>query len=235
MTTTAVMQPYFFPYIGYFQLIYACDTFVLLDDVNFIQKGWINRNNILLNGQAHLFTIPLDKPSQNKLILETKLKFDSVARQKFLKTIQAAYKKAPQFDAFYPVFENIVLFDDDDLTNYLENSFRKVFDYLGIEKKFMRSSQVEKDDSLKAQDRIIAICKALNTTRYINLMGGRDLYSTDDFSKESMQLNFIQAQLGQCNYKQLSKNFVPGLSFIDILMFNDVSAIGVLLQNYKLV
>ena len=101
-TKTAVMQPYFMPYIGYFQLICAVDTFVVLDDVNFIMKGWINRNNILLNGEKHLFTIPLEKSSQNKLILDTKLNFSDKDKGILLKTLQTAYKRAPLFPCVYP-------------------------------------------------------------------------------------------------------------------------------------
>lgn len=92
---TAIMQPYFFPYLGYFQMFNAVDKFVLLDDVNFIMRGYINRNSILLNGKAHKFSIPLEKPSQNKLINETKLNFSLKDKENFLKTIQLAYKKAP--------------------------------------------------------------------------------------------------------------------------------------------
>ena len=108
-TKTAVMQPYFMPYIGYFQLICAVDTFVVLDDVNFIMKGWINRNNILLNGEKHLFTIPLEKSSQNKLILDTKLNFSDKDKGILLKTLQTAYKRAPLFPYVYPLLEEIIM------------------------------------------------------------------------------------------------------------------------------
>lgn len=96
----AIMQPYFFPYLGYWQLINAVDKFVLLDDVNFIMRGYINRNSILLNGKSYLFSLPLEKPSQNKLINDSKLNFQHNDREKLLKTIQLAYKKSPFFNCF---------------------------------------------------------------------------------------------------------------------------------------
>ena len=119
----AIMQPYFFPYLGYFQMFNAVDKFVLLDDVNFIMRGYINRNSILVNQKAHLFSIPLEKPSQNKLINETKLNFQEKDKENFLKTITLAYKKAPYYNDFYPVLEDIINNPEIDLTLFLKYSF----------------------------------------------------------------------------------------------------------------
>ncbi|MDR6194877.1 WbqC family protein [Siphonobacter sp. SORGH_AS_0500] len=100
--TLAIMQPYLFPYIGYFQLLNAVDKFVIYDDVAFINRGWINRNSILNNGKAQLFTVPLKEASQNKLIHEISIDTDQKWRDKLLKTIQQNYKKAPHFAAVFP-------------------------------------------------------------------------------------------------------------------------------------
>lgn len=229
------MQPYFLPYIGYFQLIYAADNFILLDDVNFIVKGWINRNNILLNGEKHLFTIPLEKPSQNKLINETNLNFTGKDKQTFLKTLQFAYKKAPFFSDVYPLLEKIILFEETDLTKFILHSLTSIFAYLSIEKKFFRSSEIEKDNSLKGQDKIIELCKKFNTDTYINPIGGIEIYSKEKFAAAQINLRFIQTRFDKIVYRQFKNDFISGLSFIDVLMFNSAADIQHFLQQYDLI
>ena len=229
------MQPYFFPYIGYFQLVAAVDTFVILDDVYFIKRGWINRNNILLQGSAHLFSIPVNKPSQNVYICDTKLKFLHCEKEKFLTTIQLAYKKAPEYHSFYPIFEECVMLDEEDLTSYIHYSLSSICNYLDLPTKIIRSTQIEKDPTLKAQGRILAICKALNTRQYINPAGGTELYSKEDFSRESIELRFINTIEEGVVYPQFSQPFVPYLSFIDALMFNNKETLRTMLGKYTLV
>lgn len=229
----AIMQPYFFPYLGYFQMFNAVDKFVLLDDVNFIMRGYINRNSILLNGKAHKFSIPLEKPSQNKLINEIKLNFSQKDKENFLKTIQLAYKKAPFYKDFYPILESIVLNEENDLTKYLKFSFEQVKKYLNLNTEILISSEIEKDNTLKAQDRIIEINKKLGSTTYINAIGGQELYNRDDFKAVGMELKFIKME--PVEYKQFKNEFVPNLSMIDVLMFNDVFAVKELLENYELI
>ena len=232
MKKIAIMQPYLFPYIGYWQLINAVDEFVLFDDVNFIMRGYINRN-ILLNGQAHLFTIPLDKPSQNKLINEVSLKFDEYEKNKFLKMLQCAYKKAPYFEFVYPLLEKVANYDEINLSKYIKYSIINVLSYLGI-KRFIRcSSDIQKDNSLKAQDKIIDICKKENANIYINAIGGQALYSNDDFMNNNLVLKFIK--MDEISYKQFKNNFVPNLSIIDVLMFNSVEDVNNMLNKYALI
>jgi hypothetical protein len=231
---TAIMQPYIFPYIGYYQLMNAVDIFVILDDVNFIMRGWINRNNILLNNKAHLFSISLDKPSQNKLICDTKLNFPEKDREKLLKTFQFAYKKAPYFKDFYPILEEIILFKDNDLTGFIHNSFSKTCAYTGIQVKIIRSSEIKKPTSLKAEDRIIEICKILNTEMYVNLSGGKTLYHQDNFAQANIELRFVNTLFDQISYNQYTSDFVPNLSFLDIVMFNSKEEIKYLLNQFTL-
>lgn len=229
----AIMQPYFFPYLGYFQMFNAVDKFVLLDDVNFIMRGYINRNSILLNGQAHKFSIPLSSPSQNKLINETKLNFSEKDRENFLKTIQMAYKKAPCFNNFYPILEKIINNSEIDLTKFLKYSFEEVKNYLELNTEILVSSEIEKNNTLKAQDRIIEINKQLGATMYINAIGGQELYNREDFSSVDIELKFIKMQ--PINYKQFKNEFVPNLSMIDVLMFNSQEEINKLLEQYELI
>jgi hypothetical protein len=231
---TAIMQPYLFPYIVYFQLMSCVDIFVLLDDVNFIMRGWVNRNNILVNGKKHLFSIPLEKPSQNKWICDTKLNFNTKDKNKFLKTIQMAYNKAPFFNDFYPILEDIILYNNNDLIEYIENSLLKIFEYLEHRVNITRSSKINKANSLKAENKIIEICKHLNTKTYINLSGGRGLYKMENFKKENIELKFIDTVFENTIYHQFNNNFVQGLSIIDIIMFNSKSKIKDFLNSYNL-
>lgn len=228
-----IMQPYFMPYLGYWQLINAVDKYVLLDDVNFIMRGYINRNNILINGAAHLFSIPLVKPSQNKLINETELNFQEKDKSNFINTITLAYKKAPYYNDFFSVLENIILNDEKDLTRYIKNSIEKVWDYLGLKTEILLSSEIKKDNTLRAQDRIIEINKVLGSTTYINAIGGQELYNREDFKKENLELKFIK--MLPYEYKQFKNDFVPNLSMIDVLMFNSKEEVKKLLDNYELI
>ena len=233
MKKIGIMQPYFFPYIGYWQAINAVDEYVLLDDVNFIMRGYINRNNILLNGKAHLFSVPLEKPSQNKLINETKLNFLDKDKETFLKTITMAYKKAPYFDNVYPIIERIIKNPENDLTQYIKFSIEEIKNYLNIKTIIKLSSNIEKDKTMKAQDRILEINKKLNSNMYINAIGGQDLYDTQKFKENGIDLYFIRTK--HFKYPQFKNEFVANLSIIDILMFNPPEKIQELLNEYELI
>ena len=228
----AVMQPYFLPYIGYWQLLKAADAFVLLDDVNFINRGYIARNRILLSGQAHLFSIPLDKPSQNKLIKDIRLNFPRPERDKLLKTIRAAYQKAPYFESVYPLAENLVRHEADGITEYVRHSLSRIMGYLDLPATIFISSDLEKNNDLKGQDRIIDICRNLKADTYLNPPGGRELYDRASFEKSALSLKFLQP--GVTPYRQFGDEFVPNLSFLDLMMFNDRPRLKEMLENYTL-
>lgn len=230
----AVMQPYLFPYIGYWQLINAVDKFVIFDDVNYIKRGYINRNSILMNGSPYRFTIPIKKASQNRLIMETKLDFDVVAKQKFMQTLSYAYHKAPYYDDVMPILENIIYNQQDDLTQYIYNSFIKICEYLQINTEFCFSSQIQKDNTLHGEEKIIELCKCLQGNEYVNPCGGRKLYNQDNFEKENIQLFFLDTHTDQIVYNQDISGFEKNLSIIDILFFNDVDTIGRFLMEYDL-
>ena len=229
-----VMQPYLFPYIGYWQLLNAVDKYVILDDVNFIMRGYINRNSILINGQANRFTIPILHASQNTLICDTKLNFPLDEKKKFLEKISLSYKKAPLFDMGYSIVEDIILNEEEDLTEFIFYSMERIKEYLGINTPIVKSSNIEKDSQLRAQERIIAICKKLGGTVYINPSGGRELYSKEKFAKEGLSLFFLDPQMPAVKYKQFGNDFVNNLSIIDVIMFNEVSRIKEFLELYEL-
>jgi hypothetical protein len=225
----AIMQPYFLPYIGYFQLINAVDVFVFLDDVNFIKSGWINRNRILNHGLPHIFTLDLVKPSQNKLINETIRKDNT---EKLIKTIQFCYGKAPGFLKVFPLLQKILRSQKLNLAKFASNSIEETCAFIGLKKKILFSSKIEKDSSLRAQNKIIEICKLLGANQYINFSSGRYLYSYDFFKNNNIQLSFIKTD--SIIYKQFSNEFIPDLSIIDILMFNEVNKIKGFLDSFTL-
>jgi hypothetical protein len=225
-----IMQPYFFPYIGYFQLIEAVDTYVIADDLNFIKNSYIKKNSILENGAPALLSLELIGASQNKLINEIEVGNNTA---KLLKGIQRRYAKAPYFKDVFPLLETILLYQDKNLAKFLGNSLIKIADYLGMETTFLYSSEIEKNNDLKFDERIFEICRKVGSDHYINAIGGKELYSKDDFAREGIKLNFIDTK--EIEYKQFDKEFVPNLSIIDVMMFNSKEECKELLQQYELV
>lgn len=226
----AIMQPYLFPYIGYFQLLAAVDTFVVYDDVNFIKQGWINRNNILINGKKQLITLELSGASSFKRINEVKVGGN---REKLRKTLSQSYCRAPYFREAFPTIEAILGNGDENLATFVGSSLRTIADYLGLSARFVVSSQLEKDDSLKGQERVLQICEVLHAGIYINAIGGVELYCRDDFRAKEIDLLFLKT--GDVRYRQFDHEFVPNLSIIDVLMFNSKSETRGLLELYDLV
>ncbi len=225
-----IMQPYFMPYIGYWQLMAAVDTYVIYDDVNYIKKGWINRNNILVNNDKQLFTISLNGASQNKLINEITIADDFT---KLRKTIHMAYHKAPYYNDVMALLDKIFSYQSSNLADFIANSIELVCQYLDIQTKIIMSSDIEKDNSLKGQDKILEICKLLNADTYYNAIGGQELYDKSVFEKENIKLCFLKSDIPE--YSQYNNNFVPGLSIIDVLMFNNPMLVNKMLIDYTLV
>jgi WbqC-like protein family len=229
----AIMQPYIFPYIGYYQLVKAVDKFVIYDDVNYINKGWINRNSILVNNQSHMFTIPLRDASQNRLIREIEILSDVSWKKKFLKTIDQAYKKAPYFDDFFELVSDIINTGITHINELAYLSISAIASYLGISTRFVASSSFYNNAHLKGQNRILDICLIEKADHYINPIGGMEIYTNELFQQENIKLNFIKSEV--LPYKQYNDEFVPSLSIIDILMFNSRDAVNKLLDEYVLI
>lgn len=226
-----IMQPYFFPYFGYWQLINAVDTYIVYDDVAYIKGGWINRNNILVNGNANLITLSLENSSSFKSINEINIIQNGKNAEKILKTIQMAYKKAPYYDNVFPILENLFL-DNSKISILNYKSIIDINKYLGISTNIILSSKLAKNNSLKAQDKVIHINKLLNSNTYINAIGGQELYNREEFKKEGIELKFLK--MGDIKYQQFKNDFVPNLSIIDILMFNSPEQIKEMLDDYEL-
>lgn len=228
-----IMQPYFVPYIGYFQLMNAVDKYVVYDDVNFIKGGWINRNRILLNGQPYFFNVPCLGASPNKKINEVKVNLDERLASKNLKLIQNAYSKAPYFKQIFPLVEDIVLFKEENIAKFIYHSFQVICNYLDIKTELIFSSNLKKDNSLKGQDKVLAICKELSATEYYNAIGGQELYSFKDFERQNIKLCFVKTN--QMEYNQFNNEFQPNLSIIDVLMFNSKEKVKEMLKEFTLI
>ena len=229
----AIMQPYFMPYLGYWQLMNAVDRYVVYDDVNYIKGGWINRNRILVNGQAEYFNLPILGGSPNKKINEVKVNQDNIILRKRLRTIEFAYKKAPYFDDVYPLMVKILSCREENLSDYILNSFRIIGAYLGITTELIVSSAVEKETGLSAQEKVLSICRLLGAAEYINPIGGRKLYSYSAFRKQGICLKFLTPCITK--YKQYNGEFQENLSIIDVLMFNSREAVKEKLGDYTLI
>jgi len=223
-------QPYLFPYLGYWQLINLSDVYVISDSMQYIKKGYINRNSVLVAGKKHLFTLEAVGVKENSLINEVKVGNNS---KKIIKTIFHAYKKAPYFNEVYPLIEDILLYEEKNLARYIGNSIKEISQYLGIDTRFIYLSELQGETKLKAQARTIDICKRVDATKYINAIGGQGLYNREDFAKEDIELKFLEME--NIEYKQFNNEFVPYLSIIDVLMFNSVDKVKEMLKKYRLV
>jgi hypothetical protein len=229
----AIMQPYFFPYLSYFQLILASDIFVVYDNIKYTKRGWINRNRILLNSQDHFITLPLKKDSDYLDINKRSLadSFPSV-KVKLLRKIKFSYQKAPYFNNVFPLVETCLNQDNQNLFSFLYFTLETICKYLGIKTKMVISSKINIDHSQKGQDKVIAICQQLHATDYINSIGGQKLYSKSTFRKHDINLHFLKSHT--ITYQQFGSQFIPQLSIIDMLMFYSLVKIKKHLNSYEL-
>jgi len=211
------MQPYFFPYLGYFQLINAVDKFIIYDDVNYINKGWINRNNILVNNNPNMILVPLIGASQNRLIKDIEVVDEIKWKEKLLKTIQLNYKKAPYFSKVFLLFEDVLMSESRNISDLNFLAILKTCNYLNINTELIKTSSQYANSNLKGENRIIDICLKENASLYINPIGGRLLYNENHFKEKNILLNFINTR--PYSYNQNSEIFVPYLSIIDTMMY----------------
>lgn len=228
-----IMQPYFFPYLGYWQLMNAVDKYIVYDDVNYIKGGRINRNAILLQGKAHNINLILQGASPNKLINQVKVNKMPNIQKKLICTIEQAYKKAPYYDHVMPLLKEIIVQDEENLAKYLYNSFFIIGNYLGITTEMILSSNIEKNNQLKKEEKIYHICDILKADEYYNSINGRQLYNAEEFKKQRITLNFLVMK--NIEYKQFGNDFVPNLSIIDVMMFNSQEQCRELLGQYELI
>ena len=225
-----IMQPYFMPYLGYFHLLAAVDKYVIFDDVNYIKRGWSARNNILVNGQKHLFNIAVEGGSQNNLYTQVTVIDDF---SKLRKTIEMAYKKAPYYKDTINLLEEVFGYEDRRFNYFIKNSFEVILDYLGIKTDLLFSSDLSNNKELRGKDKILDICMLLGASEYYNAIGGQEMYDRGEFADNGIKLGFVDSTYEP--YPQLSNEFVPGLSLIDVLMMNSRDEVIRLFELYRIV
>lgn len=227
----AIMQPYFLPYIGYFQLISAADIFVVYDNIKYTKKGWMTRNRMLQNGESVTFSLSLKHGSDALDVRDREISVD-FNPDKLLNQISSAYRRAPYFEEVFPLLERIVRHNNYNLFNYLHHSIVSVCDHLDIATEIVVSSSIAVDREIRGQDKVIAICNALGASTYINAIGGVDLYSGDIFKAHGIDLRFIKSN--PVEYFQFGNDFVPWLSVVDVLMFNSKNEFKKLIKECSL-
>ncbi len=231
--TVAIMQPYFFPYIGYFQLINAVDEFIIYDNIKYTKKGWINRNRVLNHGSDVVFSLPLKKASDALDIRERELAAEFNGH-KLLNQLRGLYRKAPQYEPVMELVQSVLMESDRNLFRFLRNSVEKTCRFLGISTPLITSSTLDIDHSLQSQDKVIALCQSVESTTYINPIGGVELYSRSEFSRSGIKLAFLRSAVME--YPQFDHPFVPWLSIIDVMMFNSPLTIqSKLLPKFELI
>lgn len=214
-----VMQPYFFPYIGYFQLIKHVDRMIFYDDVTYIKNGWIDRNRILINGSPHYFKVPLDAASSYRRICDIGLnsKCFEMWRSKFLRQLQSTYGSAPFYSIGMDLVEDVLFTECNSIGELAMLSVKKVTNYLKIQTIFLQSSVDYDNSELNRSERIIDFCKIEGCNTYVNNYSGFDLYNVEYFSSEDVSLNFLKPFIKE--YSQRNRNvFVGGLSILDLIM-----------------
>ena len=230
----AIMQPYFLPYIGYFQLIASVDKFIIYDNIKYTKKGWVNRNRMLLNNQERIFSIPLKGDSNNLNISERVLSPDFNST-KLLNQFKGAYDKAPYFDGVENLLKKIITYKDNNLFNYINHSIVEICGYLNLLTEIKVSSHIEGENNvkLKGAERVVALCNSLECSVYINSIGGMELYSPQFFKINGIELKFLKSR--SIMYDQFGAQFVPWLSIIDVLMFNSPDEIKCFLSEFDLI
>jgi len=232
-TRLAIMQPYLFPYLGYFQLLDVVDNFILLDDVNFIKRGWVNRNRILINGKAHLFCLPLHKASQFSKINSLRLADYQRWRSRFFKTLAHAYTRAPEYERSLEMLSRALPPKAVWLNELLQTSIKVVCEHLGVTARMESITDHPRATELRGADRILAICSDMGARDYINLPGaGKNLYNAVTFAESGIKLHFLHPDT--ITYRQFDDHFIPRLSIVDVIMFNKAHELSTLLQAFSL-
>ena len=248
-----IMQPYFFPYIGYFQCIDAVDKYILYHNISFMKDSWVNRNQILLkHGKRSIINVPLIKKSSNRKISKTRIDNDKSWKRKLLNKVFLNYKVAPHFEEVYPVIEETINNDFRYMHEINIASIRASIDFLDIETEIETDNSVysEIEYFIKKQKssiiayqgknlerkvvRVLEICKVEKSNQFINAIGGVSLYDKTLFSEFGISLSFIQTDK-EIRYNQGQEDFYPNLSIIDVLMFNGKRGTKEMLKKYKLV
>ena len=226
------MQPYFLPYIGYFAMLNAVDHFVFLDDVQYIRRSWVNRNRIRSAQGWRYITLPICKQPRGTLISCTRLHEPAETFPKIRHSLLREYTRAPYWEETAALCEELFAEPMASLSRFNAESTRRIARHLGITTSTSLASELT-PTGLKGEERIVEICGQLGADHYINAIGGRSLYDKGRFARAGIRLSFFQVRV--LEYSQGREQFVPGLSIVDVLMFNPLAGVREMLQDYELV
>ena len=230
--TIVIMQPYLFPYIGYFQLMRAASTFVVYDDVNYIRGGWINRNRWLANGQAAYFTVPIKDASSFRLIAETEIGGDGRWREKLLRGFEQNYRKAPYYHEAMGLLEPVIRMEEPSIARRAVASLLAVRTYLGLSTTIIESSARFGNARMAGSERVIDVCRQLGADGYVNASGGAELYGKAEFASHGIELKFLRPR--RIVYAQPANPFVENLSILDVVAHNSADEVRRFLTEYDL-
>lgn len=203
--TISANQPYFVPYLPYWQLIDCADLFLVSDDFAFMKHSWITRNFILVGGNPQYFRLEVKKASCHKLIKDTEIMPPNLRNK--LRTLEMAYHRSPCFNAGYELIERVLRYPQTNLCDFLTASIREICAYLGITTRLDFTSSVPGNAGLRREERIYHFCNYFGADRYVNAIGGQDMYHFSDFRARGLELNFLRSEAG-----------LPRLSVIDAIM-----------------
>lgn len=237
--TLGAMQPYLFPYLGYFQLMDCVDIYVFCGGLQYIRCGWVNRNRLRMRDAARYFTFSVAKDDHRKNINQrhySNLKADC---DKLKREIFQYYKKAVNFEEAYSVLEEALAFPEDNVAGFNINADSVIARYLGIQTKIVALDLVEDEEfcqrfeQSEREERCILLCRHFNAGVYVNAIGGTKLYHRDFFAEQGIRLQFLRMN-DDITYDQCGDGFVSSLSIIDVLMRNRIEDIKLLLKRYRL-
>lgn len=227
----AIMQPYLFPYIGYFQLMHAVDTFVIYDDVQYSKNGWVNRNLVRKSGGAAWLTLPVRKMHLGSLINQRHYALDGPAIDDAKRLVDSAYRDAPAFDATREMLDRLWDYDDDNVAAFNAHALTALAGRLGLRCRFLVSSAIAKDPALRSEARVVDICRRLGATHYVNAIGGVGLYHADPFASAGIGLSFLQTSMPMTELAEGALH----LSIIDLLMHAGIAGAAEAMARYELI
>jgi hypothetical protein len=233
----SIMQPYFFPYIGYFALIKNVDRFILLDEVQYIRHGWIERNRIINpKGEFTYIQVPLIKEEgRNTIIKRLRIRNDEEWQRKILSQLEVYRKRSPHYYAVRNLIADCISGDDSSIVGLNYRTLRAVCDYLEIS----TTIEIFSEMNLSIQqpnhpgEWALNICKAIgNVEEYWNPIGGKEIFNKGSFETSGIHLGFLEMNKNQ--YQQGELVFQENLSIIDLLMFNSKDEVKTMINNFTI-
>ena len=231
------MQPYFFPWLGYFSLIKHADQFILFDPVQFIRHGWIERNRILKQNEGWLYIkVPLSRHPIQTLIKHVVIDDVQPWRQKLLAQLVTYKKISRRYDEIYALIEVAIAPPFESIVELNRHTLQAVCRYLGFEKELPIWSQMNLtiEQPMAPDEWALNTCKALgNVDEYWNPPGGQSFFVPTKYEQMGIKLRFHQQCLRP--YHQRRETFESGLSIIDVIMLNTPEVVNAMLDEYALV